>query len=142
MSGIKNKSSKDSPAKTLGNIQEVLAEHGASSIRMDYEGGNPVAISFSMMVGPQDLSFRLTVNVDGMLKAMKEDPNTQGKYCNREQAERTAWKNRLEWLQTSLAQIKANQASMQELLLGFAVTDDGQTVYERLQTSHKLLTEG
>ncbi|MDZ7658059.1 hypothetical protein [Fodinibius sp.] len=141
MAGIKNKSSKDSPAKTLGNIQEVLAEHGAQKIQMEYENRKPVALSFSMWVGGQELFFRLTVDVDGMLQAMKDDPNTQGTYCNREQAERTAWKNRLDWLQTTLAQIKSNQARMEELLLGFAITDDGQTVYERLKSGNKLLTE-
>ena len=57
-------------------------------------------------------------------------------------AKRTAWKNKLEWLELQLAEIATNQARLEQLLLGYAVTRDGQTAYERLQEERILLSDG
>lgn len=138
---IKNYSSIVKPAESLGNIQSLLAEHGAKRIQMEYgDRGKPEALSFSMYVGGQELFFRLTVDVQGMLQAMKKDKKVSSRYCTEEQAERTAWKNKHEWLHIQLSEIESNQARMEQLLLGYAVTNDGQTVFERLQNDQKLLT--
>lgn len=138
---IKNYSSGISPAQTLGKIQQILAEHGATSIQMEYDNHKPVALTFSMWVGDQELFFRLQVDVSGMLQAMKNDPKVPKSSCSKEQAERTAWKNKYEWLHIQLSEIEANQAKMEQLLLGYAVTNNGQTAYERLVSGDKLLTD-
>lgn len=137
---IKNYSSKIQPAESLGNIQALLAENGARKVQMEYEGGKPLALSFSMVVGGNELFFRLTVNIAGMLQAMKNDPKVPKNKCTKEQAERTAWKNKYEWIHIQLSEIEAGQAKMEQLLLGYVVTDNNQTAYERLAAGEKLLT--
>jgi hypothetical protein len=137
---IKNYTSKIKPADSLGKIQALLAENGAMRVQMEYDNGKPIALSFSMIVGGNELFFRLRVDVEGMLQAMKKDKNVPKNKCTKEQAERTAWKNKYEWLHIQLSEIEANQARMEQLLLGYAVTDNGQTAFERLQTGEKLLT--
>lgn len=138
---IKNYTSTVKASDSLGNIQSLLAEHGAQKIQMEYEAGKPVAITFSMLVGGNEIFFRLTVDVEGMLQAMKNDKKIPSHKCNKEQAERTAWKNKHEWLHIQLSEIEANQAKLEQLLLGYAVTNNGQTAYERLVSGEKLLTD-
>lgn len=138
---IKNYTSKVKPASSLGKIQELLAQNQASRIQMEYEAAKPVALSFSMFVGGNELFFKLAVDVEGMLQAMKNDDKVPKNKCTKEQAERTAWKNKYEWLHIQLSEIEANQAKMEQLLLGYAVTNNGQTAFERLSSGEKLLTD-
>lgn len=136
---IKNYTSKKKPSESLGLIQSLLAENGATGIQMDYSKGKPVSLSFSMFVGGDEIYFRLTVNVDGMLQAMKNDKKVPNSKCTPEQAEKTAWKNKYEWLHIQLSEIEANQAKMEQLLLGYAVTNNGMTAFERMQSGQNLL---
>lgn len=138
---IRNYSSKVKPASTLGEIQALLSEHGASQISMDYENGKPIALSFKMLVRDVFVSFRLTVDVEGMLRAMKKDKKVPKSACNPEQAERTAWKNKYEWLHIQMAEIESEQARIEQLLLGYAVTPQGETFFEALQSNQRLLAE-
>ncbi len=139
---IKNYSSKKSPAESIGNIQKLLAEHGARNISIDYSpNAEPEALEFTMQVGADIIPFRLTVDSKGMLQAMKEDSKVPKSNCNIEQAKRTAWKNKYEWLHIQLAEIASNQARIEQLLLGYAVTENGQTAFERLKEGSKLLTQ-
>lgn len=146
---IKNAYSSVSAADTMGQIQSLLSKHGAHEIRTHYDNGEPVAIAFAMMLNDNDapgkigreVFFKLEVNVEGLLRAMKQDKNTPNSRANREQAKRTAWKNKLEWLQIQLAEIATGQATAPQLLLGYAVTGNGQPLYERLKQQPKLLSD-
>lgn len=109
---------------------------------MDYDNGEPVAITFLMMINERPIQFRLTVEVDGLLQAMKKDKKVPKSYCTREQAKRTAWKNKLDWLDTQMAEIATGQAKMEQLLLGYAVTNDGSTIYNRLFNGDMKLLAG
>jgi hypothetical protein len=74
-----------------------------------------------------------------MLKAMEDDEGVPNNRCDEDQAARTAWKNKYDWLDAQLAEVASNQARLEQLLLGFGVTDDGRTVYQRLEESGRLL---
>jgi hypothetical protein len=137
---IKNYTSIVKSADSLGKIQTLLAEHGARRVQMEYEEGKPVSLSFSMIIGGHEIFFRLTVDVAGMLQAMKNDPAVPPYKCTKQQAERTAWKNKYEWLHIQLSEVEANQARMEQLLLGYAVTNTGETAFERMMSGEHLLT--
>lgn len=138
---IKNYSSTVKPADSLGKIQALLAEHNASQVSMDYHNGKPVALTFWMKVGSNHVPFRITVDVEGMLYAMKRDKKVPKSSCTKEQAERTAWKNKYEWLHLQMAEIEAGQARIEQLLLGYAVTPSGDTLFEAMASNQLLLTE-
>lgn len=139
---IRNYSSTVKPSDSLGKIQALLAEHGASQISMDYENLKPVALTFRMFVGEVLVPFRLTVDVKGILQAMKKDKRVPKSSCNEEQAERTAWKNKYEWIHLQLAEIEAGQARIEQLLLGYAVTPQGETLFDALKSNNQLLLQG
>lgn len=142
MASIKNYTSKTSPLDSIGQMQTILAEHGASKIMIDYDQNRkPCALSFIMMINESPVPFRLTVNVEGLQKAIRQDSRTPNTAAKKEQAERTAWKNKLEWLRLQLVEIQTHQAEMTELLLGYVVTDNGQTAHERMKSNTNFLLE-
>jgi len=130
---IRNYTSKKSPASTAGKMQEILAESGADSVSIEYKNGNPVAVTFEMNVEGKPLFFRLAPDPKAMLEAMKKDKNIPKCKCKHKQALRTAWKNKHDWLIVQLAEIATGQAMIEQLLLGYAVTNTGQTLYKRLR---------
>lgn len=131
--GLRNYSSTVNPNQSASKMQERLAQHGARQVSLVYgEDGFVEAVSFLFEIDGRLYQFRLTVNVDGMLKAMRADKGVPSSYCSRTQARRTAWKNKMEWLGAQLAEIAANQASLEQLLLGYGVTDTGETFWDRL----------
>jgi hypothetical protein len=73
-----------------------------------------------------------------MEKALNEDDDTPGTF-DTDQARRVAWRIWKEWLNAVLAFRDTRQAQLDQLLLGFGVTGDGQTVHERLVDDRKLL---
>jgi len=137
---IRNYTSTKDPSWSAQKMLQVLSEHGARRISMDYgPDGELQALTFMMTFGAGPLHFRIEPDPDGMLQAMEEDDGVPNSKCTEEQARRTAWRNKHDWLDAQLAEVAANQADMKELLLGFAVTDDGRTVYDRLQEEGHLL---
>lgn len=137
---IKNYTSKVKPADSLGNIQTLLSEHGAERVMIDYDNGKPTALVFQMTVGVNKVNFRLTVDPEGMLRAMRRDKKVKKGSCNMEQAERTAWKNKHEWLHLQLTEIEAEQATIEQLLLGYAVMPTGETFHEYMKDNELQLT--
>ena len=91
---LRNYSSTVDPTMTAGEIQQLLASHGARRVALDYdEDGQCEVITFMADVGGQ------------------------------------------------LAKIEAQSARLEQLFLGYGVTNNGETVYERLQVNKTLLTD-
>lgn len=139
---IKNYTSKQPASKSAAQLQNLLAEHGARRVALDYHEGEVCAVEFLMEVGGRVHAFRLAVDVGGMAAALREGGHVPKGWSAdkiRAQAERTAWKNKLDWMGAQLAEIAANQARMEQLLLGYVVTDDGRTAWERIEQGGNLL---
>lgn len=136
---IRNYTSKIPASQTAGMMQDLLGRHGARRVTLDYEAGSIAAISFVMMVASAPVWFRIAPDPAAMLRAMKRDPDVPSAKCKPQQAERTAWKNKHDWLDAQLAEVAAGQARLEELLLGYVITNDGRTVFERVEESGFLL---
>jgi hypothetical protein len=131
---ILNYTTKISPAKTVGEIQELLGRKGADKVSLDYNNFEPVAVQFN--VG--DWAFRLPCNVPGVYDAMKRDRKIPNSHKNVEQATRTAWRIIKDWVEAQLALIEAGQATMQEVFFPYAIGKDGITAFQAY-TKQKLL---
>jgi len=126
--------------KTAREMQEILAQSDARRVAVDYNGdGQPTAVQFVLGLGGDPLPFRIEPDVEGMEKALNEDDDTPGTF-EPQQARRVAWRIWKEWLNSVLAFRKTRQARLDQLLLGFGVTDDGRTVHKRLLDDRKLLS--
>lgn len=129
-----------SPAQTVSEIQQKLAEAGASRITSSYdEDGTVEAVEFVIEMDGRLVGFRLSADVRGMFEALKADDDVPSEYESMEQAARTAWRVLKEWLNAQLALQAANQARLDQLLLGYGITQTGDTIYERLVEEKDLL---
>lgn len=136
---IKNYTTKVPAAQTVGEIQGVLAIHGAKKVMMDYgDDGKVECVSFALVVDGVMQGFRLAARPEGVLAVMARD----GIKCDQEQAERIAWRNLKDWITAQLALVETEQATMDELFLPMRVNMNGQTLYELMQTGALLLPDG
>lgn len=133
---IKNYTTKVPAAQTVGEIQGILAAHGARKVMMDYgDDGKVECVTFALDVGGVMQGFRLEARPEGVLAVMDKDRVK----CDQEQAERIAWRNVKDWITAQLALVETEQATMDELFLPMRMDRSGQTLYELMQSGVQLL---
>lgn len=133
---IKNYTTKVPAAQTVGEIQGILAAHGARKVMMDYgDDGKVECVTFALDVGGVMQGFRLEARPEGVLAVMDKDRAK----CDQEQAERIAWRNVKDWITAQLALVETEQATMDELFLPMRMDRSGQTLYELMQSGVQLL---
>lgn len=127
--------------KSISEIQKILVKHGANKIVTDYSNGFPSAVTFCLMIKENMVGFSLPANYSGVLKAMKEDRKIPRGKCTEEQAQRVAWRIVKDWVEAQMAIVQAQLADVAEVFLPYAITNTGQTMYQRIQgDGMKLLT--
>lgn len=130
------------PIKTAGEIMGILASKHAQAIMIEYERGEPTGLSFKLTVKEQEVFFKLPCNVDGAFAAMQR-MNLPPRYVNKNQAKRTAWRIVKNWVEAQMAIIDCGQAEMAEIFLPYAITNNGQTFFQRMQQNpNRLLAAG
>ena len=135
---IKNYTTKVPAAQTVGEIQGILAAHGARKVMMDYgDDGRVLAVSFALDCGGMLRGFRLEAKSDGVMSVMARDRTK----CDADQAERIAWRNVKDWIAAQVALVETEQATMDELFFPKLVDQNERTLYEAFQTG-RLMLEG
>ena len=133
--GIVNYTTKVDEIKTLAEIQQILAKHGAKSINMDFDAGRPSSLSFLVELGSTAVPFRLPSNWRGVLEAMKADKDVPTRLCTEAQARRVSWRITRDWVRAQMAIIEAGLVTLPEAFLPYAVTHDGRTIYQSFSES-------
>lgn len=129
--------------RTVAEIQRKIARAGAASVRVDYKDGQPVSISFLLILGDQSLPFRLPADTESVYWILFRDDSLLRKYRSRPHAERVAWRIVKDWVEVQLALIESGQATMPQLFLPHAVRADGRTLFEVVAADpHLLLGQG
>jgi hypothetical protein len=133
---IKNYTTKVDVYQSLGEIQGALAKNGASKIMIDYdEKGNPVGVTFGINTPQGSLGFLLPANIEGVLKVFAK----QKVKPDREQAERTAWRNIRDWVLAQMAFVEAGNVEVDEVFLPYLTDGKGRTLYQVYQSGQLLL---
>lgn len=111
---------------TLGEIQAQLVKHGAKKIMQDYDDdGRIIAITFSINTPAGIRGIRLPANVEAVHKVLTR----QKVKCDREQAERVAWRIVKDWVEAQMAILESEMVQMDEIFLPYMVNDKGQTFF-------------
>ena len=122
--------------QSLGDIQGALAKNGARKIMIDYdENGNPVGVTFGINTPQGSLGFLLPANIEGVLKVFAK----QKIKTDREQAERTAWRNIRDWVLAQMAFVEAGNVEVDEVFLPYLTDGKGRTLYQVYQSGQLLL---
>jgi hypothetical protein len=134
---IKNYTSNVDSYTSLGELQGALARGGATRILINYDGGKPIGVMFSLQNERGIMNFALPANVEGVLEVFRN----QKVSANRDQAERTAWRNIRDWVLAQMAFIESGAVKMDEVFLPY-LTDGNRTIYQLYKSGQLLLPEG
>jgi hypothetical protein len=131
---ILNYTTSISTEKTAAEIQKKLAMAKAQAVLTEYDDDAVMsAMSFRIMTPHGMIFFRLPVNTQGVLKAMKNDNKVPNRLKTKEQAARVAWRILKDWVEAQLAIVDAEMADLTEVFLPYAQGHDGKTMYQALQ---------
>ena len=124
---------------TVGAIQSLLVKHGAMKIMQDYDDkGHLTALTFLIDTPFGMQVIRLPANVDAVHAVLKR----QKVRCDREQAERAAWRIVKDWVEAQMAILESEMVQMDEIFLPYMVGNNGQTIFQIYQTSQLMLEGG
>ena len=137
---IKNYTTKIPAVQTIGEIQGILAVHGARKVMVDYgDNGSVTAVTFALECCEGMRGFRLEAKPQGVLAVMARDRTK----CDLAQAERIAWRNVKDWISAQVALVETEQATMDELFLPKLVDGRNErTLYEAFQSGLLALGAG
>ena len=132
-------------AKTVAEIQQNLAEHGAKAILIEYDGkGSIDALSFKVATPYGELPFRLPIHPAAVLNVLKQQSRLKKipcRFINPGQANRIAWRIVKDWVAAQLAITETEMVRLEQVFLPYGITRNGQTIYEALvETKFKALT--
>lgn len=125
---------------TLGQIQGQLVKHGARKILQEYDGdGHVEAVSFMIDTPVGVQAVRLPANVEAVQRVLTK----QKVKCDREQAERVAWRIVKDWVEAQMAILESEMVSMAEIFMPYMIADrDGNTMYQLFTNRALQITAG
>lgn len=121
--------------KTIGEIQAMLAQHGASAVLSEYDdGGNVSALSFKIQMNPGEIAFRLPARPEAVYLLLKNNRRVPSRLCTLEQAHRVTWRIIRSWVQAQMALIETKMVKLEEIFLPYAENPlTKKTLYEELE---------
>jgi len=140
---LKNYTSKVSVFQTIAKIEEKLVSVGAANISKDYKDGKIVSLSFKIAAGVTMIPIKIPVKTEAVLKYFeKENPRRIPAARYVEQAEKTAWKTVLEWVEIQIQMILLGQVKFEEVFLPYIwIPSKGKTLFESAKDNLLLLTK-
>ena len=127
--------------KTAGEIQALLATHGANAVLMEYDQGGVIALSFKLATPQGEAGFRLPVNAQAILKVLERD-GVERRYRTYEHAQRVAWRIIKDWVASQVALVEAEMVRMEEVFMPYLLVTPKQTLFERWESGQLRLGPG
>lgn len=128
--------------KTVGEIQGILAGHGARSILIDYaKDGSVEALAFKIETQQGTRGFKLPIDPDSVLKVLTKQ-NVPKVYQNKAQAIRVAWRIVKTWVAAQLAFQETEMVNMEQVFLGYMINRSGKSLYEAMVDQNFQITQG
>jgi len=126
--------------KTISEISQLLAKAGASAVMHDYDdNGAIVALSFKIKLNDQEIAFRLPTDWRPVLQVLEQDYKVPARLKTKEQALRVAWRITKDWIAAQVAFIETMMVTTAQVFLPYAVTNNGQSLYEHIAQNTSLL---
>lgn len=122
--------------KTLGEIHENLANHGAKKVMYDYsDNGHIQALCFVVSTPDGERGVRLPANVPAIFEVLKQQKKAGKIKTNPDyaQAERVAWRIVKDWVEAQMAILESQMVQFEEIFLPYMINSKGQTFFEAYQ---------
>lgn len=140
MNKIANYSTTVAALNSIGEIQGILVAHGAKSILMDYNGGEPIGLSFVIETPYGDTPFRLPANIDRVQGVLNKQRVRMS--VSRDLASRVAWRILKDWVRAQMAILETEMVSIDQVFLPYMQVKDGKILYEVMLEHRLQLPEG
>lgn len=130
--------------KTISEITQMLAKAGATKILTDYDdSGNITSLCFQLKLNDEPVSFTLPTDwrpVQAVLiEQRRRNPRVK---TDEDQARRVAWRITKDWVEAQLAIIETRMVTTAQVFLPYAVTSNGQLMYQYVASHTNLLGSG
>ena len=140
MTRIANYSTTVTSLKSIGEIQGILVAHGAKSILMDYDDGEPIGLSFIVGTPYGDTPFRLPASIERVQAVLNKQRVRST--VPKDLAARVAWRILKDWVRAQMAILETEMVSIDQIFLPYMQVGNGKILYE-VMLDHKLqLPEG
>jgi len=146
---VLNYTTKVPVAKTVSEIQSMLAGHAASRVAVDYdEDGRPSGVTFGIVTPHGPRVFTLPVDVTAMHRLLLSEDDAgnlaRGGQSgavrrSREHAERVAWRVIKDWLAAQLALVQTEMAALDQVMLPYLHVDAERTLYAAYRNREDVL---
>ena len=86
--------------------------------------------------GTQTIPVRLPAKIEECLEVLKKEKKTNPKAqikLTEDQARKVAWRILKDWVDVQLALLDMKMVSFEEIFLSYIQTQDGKTIYEKLE---------
>lgn len=140
MNKIANYSTTVAALNSIGEIQGILVAHGAKSILMDYNAGEPIGLSFIIGTPYGDTPFRLPANIDRVQGVLNKQRVRMS--VSRDLASRVAWRILKDWVRAQMAILETEMVSIDQVFLPYMQVKDGKILYEVMLEHRLQLPEG
>ena len=128
--------------KTISEISKILSKVGASAVMHEYDdNGYIVALSFKIKLDNDEVAFKLPTDWRPVLVVLREQ-RVPHKMQTQEQALRVAWRITKHWIEAQAAFIETQIVTTAQVFLPYAVTAEGQSLYEYISNNSQLLIGG
>jgi len=130
---LKNYTSGLEVEESLSIIRRSLSQHKARRITFENdEEGNPIGLSFEMVLAGQRLAFRIPARFERVKLLVEQALRDahQSRQNLDEQTSRTAWANIKDWILAQMALIDTEMVKMEEVFFPYLLQGKGQTVFE------------
>lgn len=127
-----NYTTKVDSAKTLSQIQSILAKRGVRKMVIDYdEQGNAIALTFQLLINETAVGFALPCNWQGVQRTLKK-AKVEARYTTPVHCLNVAWRIIKDWIEAQCAIIEAGLVTIDEVFLPYAITNSGDTLYKHI----------
>jgi hypothetical protein len=120
-------------SRSVALISDMLAKANAKAIMFEYENSEPSAITFRIDRGEQQWGFRLPCDWRKTLTVLNKEKAVPYRHKTNDHAKRVAWRCVHDWLRAQLALVEIGAAAIEQVMLPYAITNNGQTLYERVE---------
>ena len=133
---LKNYTTNAQVGKMLNDIQQMLADAGATAVSFQYTNGKVSGIMFGIRLkeGENPVGTVVPLLTENVAQVLK----TQRYFKNDDHAYRVAIANVRDWLDAQLAMLATQQVKIEQLFLPYMQTSTGKTVYELVKEQNVL----
>lgn len=122
------------PERTAAEIEALLVKAKARHVSKEYDSGQLAAMRFCLNTPHGDeLWYRMPIRWKSVWERMKK---IQSRSTRQEQAQRTAWRQVLRWLEAQIAFLECESTTPFETFLPYMIDANDRTVGEIFAERH------